>query len=227
MQNQSEGSNFQITDHDIEKIITTAIELHPQLRGLKIETISDPGLMTLGFHRRPKNNDEASVVYINLGVSSEKIFFERKTSVQQVARKLGISESQMTPRLLKIFIIAHETGHAYDYSKFLSHYGSVEAANKHWEEKRCSELNDLPIPGITPPSVIKMHHNGSLAQYITENNLTSRLISMGIDPNNLTQIIERQQIGYKDTTAERDADEIAVQIMRKHSKTLGLDLDKW
>jgi len=227
IQNQSEGSNFQITDHDIEKIISTAIELHPQLRGLKAETFSDSSMMTLGFFRRPKKNGETSVIWVNLGVSFEKIMSERKTSVQQVARKLRISEDQMTPRLLKIFIIAHETGHAQDYSKFLRTYGSVEEANKHWVEKRDNESYALPIPCKGCSSVINMYHDGSLAQYIIDNKLTNRLISMGIDPNNLTQVIERQQIDYKDTTAERDADEIAMQIMKKYSKELGLDLDRW
>lgn len=222
MLNQAEGSNTPITTDDVERVISFATELHPKIRGLKVETYNDPDDVLVAFYEGPEKEVDPQLIKINFGYDINDLMVRKKYAVKQVCEKLGITESQLSPRMLKLFIIGHEIGHAYDYRNFLEVFGSVAEANKHWAEKRNKELLDLPIPGLM--TLNKMYKDGTLSQYIKTNNLASRLVGMKIDPNNLKQVIERQHAAYKKTTAEVMADGLATDILKRFAKELKLDI---
>ncbi len=76
----------------------------------------------------------------------------RHASSKRVADLLGIDITQLTPELLRKFIIAHEFGHTKDYIQNYERnpdYPGVEASQE-WDWHYEQTLMSLPVPGLDP-----------------------------------------------------------------------------
>ena len=142
----------------------------------------------------------------------------RQTSIEMSASMLALSFENMTPRLLRLFIIAHELGHATDYIKNYEKYGGIQEWREHYE----ANLLLLPVTGLDPAE-LQSEISGckSLEEFFSVfPSLRKSINLLGI--KTLSELQRAQEIAYRTSPYESYADNFAAEFIKRNAVKLGL-----
>lgn len=150
---------------------------------------------------------------------------KRKISATIVAEKLGLNFEELSPRVLKIFILAHEIGHASD---FVNNYKDAQG----WRGQIQKEMFDLPIPHIVIPRARGAFERagGDIEKMIEElkeiDDFDEKVFRRNLTDQyggDIKKMLDDQEVMYKKTGMESKADNFAVSFLKEHWEELGLD----
>lgn len=211
-------------DQETNKMLELMFALHPFLAHVKIQFVSpDDEPNTGGFFHRIKIDEQTFIPSVSIVSFSAKhlqrLIEVRKSSNQQVARLLGISISEMTPDLLRQFIIAHEFGHATDYVRNYEtnpDYHGAEAAQE-WNTHYDANLFTLPVPGYDPVDLIEeiARFDNLITFYQAHPEVESTI--NGVKIQNFQELVEAQELAYRASAYESYADKFAVNFLKQNS----------
>jgi len=152
----------------------------------------------------------------------EKIMKTREKSAERVAELLRIDLKDLTPKLLKRFIVAHELGHAADYIKNYANNPEYENAAAEWDLHYEANLSGLPVPGLDPAELRRETSKfDNLKSFLKANPAAAK----NINPDKiktLKDLIIAQESAYRDTPYEKYADNFAAKFLKKHANRLGI-----
>ncbi len=219
------------SDQSIANLLRLALEQHPRLSGVEIQLISPEQEPDTGglFHAVQIDKDH-QVPTISIVTKDnqhlEQLFKNRRTSVEAVATLLGIKPEDMTPDLLRSFIIAHELGHASDY---FTNYVTEDAQDKasageNWFIDYDLNLIVLPVSGLDPAKL-----RSRLARYSSLENFIGAYpqVRAYIEEKGITSLEGLQQAqerAYKESTFEQYADTFATDFLKKNAQVLGIKI---
>lgn len=151
----------------------------------------------------------------------EKLMQSRKESAKRTAQMLGIDFLDLTPTLLKQFIVAHELGHAADYIKNYEtnpDYKGAEAAEE-WEMHYDANLMTMPVPDYAPAELMKeMAKHNDLKSFIKAHPEISRTNEI----KTLEDLLKKQELAYRTSPYESYADNFAANFLKQNAEKLNL-----
>jgi len=137
---------------------------------------------------------------------------------------LGISLPQLSPKLLRLFIIAHEIGHASDYVKNYEtnpDYEGSDAAEE-WDLHYEANLLTLPVPGFDP---VDLHEELSkysgLEDFLRANPNVAKTIDTS-KVRTVQDLIDTQEVAYRTSAYESYADNFAAAFLKKNAVKLNI-----
>lgn len=221
---QKESALF---DEDTLKTLSLIFEENPHLSNIEVFKISpkdEPN--TGGYFHRLKINENTFIPSIFIVEKDDehmkKILKTREPSARRVAELLGINFSDLTPDLLRQFIISHELGHASDYVKNYENNPKNEggdAANE-WNLHYEANLTNLPVPGFDPVDLrYEFQYFDTLEQFIeaypdTRTTFDSKRVTT------LSELLRLQEQAYRESEYERYADNFATDFLKKNKDKL-------
>lgn len=152
----------------------------------------------------------------------EKLRTTRPTSFSLAVKTLSISESALSPELLRSFIFLHECGHAHDFIfQFVGTTSSdhpeqslprFEEACMRCNERQDFELKKLPIP-VTPSgfNASRIEYPDFLATLVAE-----YLKKESVTDADLDAVYRELELAYKALPSEVYADEFAKKFLVDH-----------
>jgi len=183
---------------------------------------------TGGVFRRVKI-DENTVIPTVFIVSEDadhikKLFNTRRSSAERIAKLLGINFEDMSPKLLRQFIIAHEFGHANDYVRNYEEnpdYKGAEAAEE-WGVHYEMNLQTMPVRGLDPVELQEEIANfQNLADFLNTYPEETKTINRDIIKS-LEDLVKAQEQAYRSSEYERYADKFAIDFIRKNVQALNV-----
>lgn len=131
----------------------------------------------------------------------QNLLDKRKSTVDVIADRLGIAPHIMTPKLLSAFSFAHELGHADDYIN-----------NKDdWHKNRVDEMMSLPVPARAPGDLsLHLKLPTGFKEWLEEKSYWQE---QGI--NTRKELVEYQELAYRNLPTEVAADNFAVRVLAK------------
>ncbi|PIR41968.1 MAG: hypothetical protein COV30_00890, partial [Candidatus Yanofskybacteria bacterium CG10_big_fil_rev_8_21_14_0_10_37_15] len=150
----------------------------------------------------------------------------RRSSVQIIADMLGIDFSQLSPILLRQFIILHEIGHANDYVKNYENNPDYQGANaaEEWDLHYEANLLTMPVPGFDPVDLReKVSRFSDLREFLDAYPNVAK--KMNIDEiKTLEDLLHAQEIAYRTSAYESYADNFAIDFLKNNSEKLNTAL---
>ncbi|MBT4722583.1 hypothetical protein HOB30_02400 [Candidatus Falkowbacteria bacterium] len=150
----------------------------------------------------------------------------RKSSAKAVAQLLEIDFSEMTPDLLRLFIIAHELGHATDYiANYESnpdYLGDGAEAVEEWKLHYDVNLLMMPVPGFDPVELrdeFTKYDNLDLF-YEAHPEVKKYMNTDSIE--SFADLMDAQENAYRNSEYERFADGFATKFLKGNAKELNL-----
>lgn len=219
-------SNIEI-DQSMLDMLKIIVEKYDYLSDIEVMMISpeeEPN--TGGYFERVKIDENTYIPRIVLVRNNlehmTRIRDTRHASAKRVADLLGIDITQLTPELLRKFIIAHEFGHTKDYIQNYERnpdYQGVEASQE-WDWNYEQTLMSLPVPGLDPVDLReKVSQFQSLEDFLEVNpNIRKR-----IDTNTITtleDLLQYQETAYRNSPCEYYADDFAATFLRENANQL-------
>lgn len=215
-------------DLSVFNLLKQMVRVNPFLANVKIVFIShDTEPNTGGTFDIVKVDEHALAPIISIVENNkehmERVLRERRSSIELVARKLGIPFEKMTPELLRIFIISHELGHASDYIKNYQlnpNYGSVEGAVEDWNVHYEATISSLPVSDLDPSQLKdRLNKYSSIKEFIAdfpETRIdTQKITSLG-------QLLHEQEVAYRNSPYEKYADDFAANFLKNNARQIGL-----
>lgn len=215
-------------DGDAKRLLLLITKEHPYLAEVEIvlvNPLTEPD--TAGyFHqvRRGKNFVPTVHIVEKDEAHLDQLMKTRRFSVQQVAALLGIKPSTITPNTLRLFIVAHEMGHAKDY---IRNYAtnpaySPKEADEAWDLHYESNLSVLPIEGLDPSELHELVRKYEALDDLLSDYPSWLAILETLSITNLEDLIRAQEIAYRSSEYERYADEFATQTLLNNRDLLEL-----
>jgi len=124
-------------------------------------------------------------------------------TVAAAAELLGLAVEEITPEIFRVYVFAHELGHAHHY--FEEHHHLSNGAKVH-HGKRLEEITTLPVPRIRP-SILRER-----VEFFYDIH-RSRLYWLNIT---LEALPDAQTAAYRNLPTERYADQFAADFMLRH-----------
>jgi len=214
-------------DSSTRDIIACLLKTHKHLSHVEVVFITpeeEPD--TAGYFHHVRVDEKTFVPTIYL-VSEDREHMARLSSVRQssnaiVAKRLGIDPSQLSPTLLRQFIIAHELGHAYDYVinyETNPDYQGSDAAEE-WDLHYESNLLTLPVPGLDPVDLREELSNvETLDDFLKEHPMLSKTINTH-EIKTKQDLLKAQETAYRASVYEQYADTFAVDFLKQNADTL-------
>lgn len=223
-----------ITKEHSELEETVSILLHsivrdyPYLSHVEVIFISPKDEPNTGgfFHRVQIDKDTfVPTIYI---VSEDQEHLQRLKSVREssarrVAELLGIDFSELTPSLLRNFIIAHEIGHASDYVKNYEKNPAYKdrVISDEWDLHYQANLFTLPVPGFDPVDLRdEVSRYESIEECLRERPELKNVVSM-YKIKKIEDLLSIQELAYRHSTYESYADNFATDFLKRNAKELG------
>jgi hypothetical protein len=142
-----------------------------------------------------------------------------------VAELLGIDFVDLSPELLRQFIVAHEMGHASDYVKNyennpdLSGPAVAEEWNLHYE----ANLLAMPVPGMDPVDLRQTAAEYADLQSFL-NDYPEAVASVKQEKITcLDDLIRAQEAAYRASPYEKYADDFATEFLKNNADELGFE----
>lgn len=218
-------------NQDLAKIIRLAKEQHPHLECVQtvfIPPVDEPN--TGGFFNTVVTEDRNIVPTIFIvseenGEHTQNLMSARQASAKMASEMLGISFKDMSPRLLKMFIIAHELGHAADYViNYLTNpeYKNTNDADEAWNLHYVVNLYSLPIPELDPPQLSEeLERAGSLSRFIQMHPESTRTIEIN-QVKTSQDLLNLQEHAYRASIYEQYADNFATAFLKRNAEALDI-----
>ncbi|MCF6276595.1 MAG: hypothetical protein L3J07_01965 [Candidatus Magasanikbacteria bacterium] len=214
-------------DKSMDAMLKLMLEQNDFLSHVEVVTISpedEPN--TDGFFHRVQVGENVFIPTIFI-VSENKEHLQklkdvRESSAKEVADMLGISFENMTPNLLRQFIIAHELGHATDYIKNYETNPDFEGADaaEEWSSHYNANLYTLPVPGFDPVDLREeMAKFTNLEEFLLANPDVYRIVKTS-NIKTLQDLLNAQELAYRNSSYENYADNFATDFLKKNAKEL-------
>ncbi len=212
-------------DQATSDMLTLILEQHDHLSHIEIVFISPEDAPNTGGSFHIVQVDEQSFIPTIFIVSENqehmrKLKDTRHSSAQRVADMLGINFSQLSPSLLRQFIIAHEIGHASDYIKNYETNPDYQGTNavEEWDLHYESNLLTMPVPGFDPVDLYeKLSKFNDLKQFLNANPNVTRTINTD-EIKTLQDLLHAQEIAYRTSPYESYADTFATNFLKKNAE---------
>lgn len=223
-----ENNSIEI-DASMLEMLKILLEEYDYFADVEVKMISpeeEPN--TGGYFKRIQIDEDTYIPRIVLVRANEehmtRIKETRQASSQRVADLLGIDVEQLTPELLRKFIIAHELGHTKDYIQNYAKnpdYQGVEASQE-WDWHYQQNLMSLPVPGLDPVDLREaLSHFQNLEEFLEENPHIRKRINVNTT-NTLESLLQEQETAYRNSPYEHYADDFAATFLREHARQLKL-----
>jgi hypothetical protein len=216
-------------DKSTADILKIALEQNKHLSHVEIIFVSPKEVpYTGGLFHRVQVDEQTFIPTISIVAENEKHMQKlkdtRQASAKKAAEMLGINFFDLTPRLLRQFIIAHELGHADDYvinyetNPDYTGAGAVKEWNLHYR----SNLLTLPVPGWSPRALREeiLQYN-DLSSFLEAYPDTKKKINTN-EIKTLQDLLNAQELAYRASEYERCADDFAANFLKKNAKELGI-----
>lgn len=214
-------------DADTIKALSLILEQNPHLKHVEVIKISpeeEPD--TGGYFHRVKIDENTFIPSISIVSKNaehmERILETRKASAQRVADMLEINFSDLTPDLLKQFIISHELGHASDYVKNYETNPKNQNgdAAEEWQLHYEANLLNMPVPGFDPVDLRhEISYFDNLDQFL-EVYPNTRTAYNGKKITTFPDLMQAQEQAYRDSAYESYADNFATNFLKRNKKEL-------
>ncbi|MBU0625618.1 hypothetical protein KKF05_04710 [Patescibacteria group bacterium] len=227
------GKFFELKDSEIDEttfnLLKLMLEQYNELSHIEVvfippEETPDTG----GFFHRIQVDEKTFIPTIFI-VSEDQEHLQRlkdtrRSSSQRVADLLGVDFSQLSPRLLRQFIIAHEMGHANDYVKNYEtnpEYQGSDAAEE-WDVHYEANLLTMPASGFDPVSLREeVSKFESLGDFLAAYPDVAKIIEpKGI--KTVQDLFNAQEVAYRTSPYESQADNFAADFLRRNAKELNI-----
>lgn len=223
-----ERNNLEM-DQSTADMLRIMLEKHDHLSHVEVVFISpeeEPD--TGGFFHRVEIDEQTFLPTIFIVSENQehmnRLKDTRQSSAARVASMLGIDFSQLSPKLLRLFIIAHELGHASDYIKNYEtnpEYQVTDAAEE-WDLHYESNLLTMPVPGFDPVDLREeLSRFDSLEDFLKANPNLSKTISTG-EIKTKQDLINAQEIAYRTSAYESYADDFATDFLKNNAAELNI-----
>lgn len=193
-------------------------EKHPEFREIEVDSNIDAhkGPRISRAVVGPEGYDRPRIVSINIGNDDE--FYKtsmttRRESIRLMSKALGIRPEEMTVQLLKVFILAHEFGHADDLNRNYLKTMGVDSGSKASLKARREQMQTLFVPGLSPGALSDLFQKQPLNKLIKK---YPQLANMPPE-----RAVQRQDIEYRALPCERVADDFAAAFIRENWEKLG------
>lgn len=146
----------------------------------------------------------------------------RQASAARVADMLGIDFSQLSPDLLKKFIVAHELGHASDYVINYETNPDYQGSNaaEEWDLHYEANLLTMPVPGFDPVDLREeLSSFDNLEDFLRANPNLIKTINIG-EIKTKQDLINAQEVAYRTSAYESYADNFATGFLKKNAVEL-------
>jgi hypothetical protein len=190
-------------------------EDYPEFQNIQVVINKDPN------HHSPhfRANEFSRKMEVHMAVhDTEQVYTQirqNRATITSFAELLGVTPEDITPAQLKIFVLAHEYGHAYDLiTNYLQHEGSTQAQYNAQREQRTAELAILPVPNMASSKIIALIEEQGFDAFIAQ--------FPHMEGKTQTEILEEQAISYRRLPSESFADQFAAQFMKRHATQFGL-----
>ncbi len=212
---------------EIRNFFSLIYDQNPSLSNIRVDYVTpedEPG--TGGYLELVEIRKDVFVptIFVMPGQDGhmKNLMKSRRSSAEIAANMLGIAFEKMTPRLLGLFIMAHELGHVTDYIRnyeLNSDYKGAEAAEE-WRIHYDLNLLALPVSGLDPSGLRQEINNfRNLDEFLIKFPDTKR----GIDPEkvkSLDDLLHEQEIAYRSMPYENYADNFAVNFLKRNAQEL-------
>lgn len=213
---------------DLLNLIEVAFSEYPELKNIKIETFPpEDDFDAGGYYEFEEKEDGTIIPKIFLSEGSAEMLRPllniRKLAVEINAKMLGIEPTDMTPKLLQYFIIAHELGHIRDFRINFESNPNLHGwdAVEEMAQQREHILSALPIPNISPTHLARelsgltfeaiLKKYPALRNYHNFSNLKS--------PND---VLIAQEKEYRSSEFESYADNFAAEFLKRNAEKLDI-----
>jgi len=221
--------NYLEMDQSTADMLKLLLEKHGYLSHVEVVFISpeeEPN--TGGFFHRVQVDEQTFVPTIFIVSKNQEHMARlkdiRQSSATRTAVMLGIDFSQLSPNLLRQFIIAHELGHASDYVKNYEtnpDYQGSDAAEE-WNLHYEANLLSMPVPGFDPVDLREeLSKFDNLEDFLKANPSLSKTIDIG-EIKTKQDLINAQEIAYRTSTYESYADNFAADFLKNNAIKLNI-----
>lgn len=225
-------------DRSTGKMLELVLNQNPHLSHIEVVFISpedEPN--TGGIFRRVQIDEQTYIPTIFIVSKNQehmsRLKQTRQKSAARVAELLGIDFAELSPELLRQFIIAHELGHASDYVKNYETNPDFHGSDavEEWELHYEANLLTMPVPGLDPVELREvLSQFDNLEDFLESNpNLKNTINTNEI--KNLQDLINLQETTYRNSEYERYADNFATKFLQENSADLNIpelmDQDKY
>ncbi len=134
--------------------------------------------------------------------------------MRAIAALLDIQFEILDGETIRQFIFFHEAGHAYDFVTNFADQNNPEAGVDTWLMNSEMQLNQLPLPGLSPAELRESlnfaggfeawKHQNSYAQWCESNHIQSE-----------ADLFRVQEAAYRALEKERFADDFAAKAIRR------------
>ena len=218
-----------VLDQSTSDMLKLILEQNSHLSHIEVVFISpkeEPN--TGGYFHRVQIDEQTFVPTIFIVSANEeharRLKNTRQSSAKRVANMLGINFSQLSPNLLKQFIIAHELGHSSDYAKNYEtnpNYQGSDAAEE-WELHYEGNLLTMPVPGFDPVDLREeLSRFDNLEDFLKANPNLVKTINTG-EIKTIQDLIDAQEIAYRTSVYESYADNFATTFLKKNAVKLNI-----
>ena len=222
-----EQQNTEIDRMTIE-LLKLTLQQYPHLSHVEIKFVPPDDRIDTGGTFDQIKIDEDTFLPIIFIVSKdakhiEKIMQTRKESAKRVAEMLGIKFEDLTPELLRQFIIAHEFGHADDYVKNYEQNPEYKGGQitEEWNLHYEANLYSMPVPGYDPVDLKNEIENfTNLEDFLKVHPETTATVEAD-NIKSLEDLMIAQENAYRSSTYENYADQFATHFLKQNAKTLG------
>lgn len=216
-------------DQSTADMLRLLLEKHEHLSHVEVVFISpkeEPN--TGGFFHRVQINEQTFVPTIFIVSENQehmnRLKDTRQSSSARVADMLGIDFSQLSPNLLRQFIIAHELGHASDYVKNYEtnpDYQGSDAAEE-WDLHYEANLLTMPVPSFDPVDLLEeLSSFDNLEDFLKANPNLSKTINIG-EIKTKQDLLNAQEITYRTSVYESYADNFATDFLKNNAVELNI-----
>lgn len=219
-------------DEQMNEVLALMLKQQPYLAHVEVSMVSpekEPN--TGGYFHRVWINEETckpSIFIVKKDLEHlHNLLKTRKTSNNRVARLLGIKPEEMTPDLIRMFIIAHELGHAADYVKSYEQNpeyqgGEKDQAAEAWDEHYEANLLMMPVRGYDPVDLREeLKKYTTLDGFLDQFPEVKRNIDLGA-VKTLDDLIQAQEEAYRSSVYESYADDFAAKFLRRNAQALNI-----
>ncbi len=181
---------------------------------------------TGGFFHRVEVDEDTFVPTISIvseqAEHMQKLMETRRSSAERVADMLGIEFKDMTPNLLRQFIITHELGHAVDYVRNYEtnpDYQGADAAEE-WDLHYEANLLTMPVSGMDPTDLRKeVSEFDNLSGFLEVHPAVVKTINTG-EIKTLQDLLDFQELAYRSSEYESYADNFATDFLKRNAREL-------
>ncbi len=212
---------------EINKFFSLMYSQHPSLSNIKVDYITpEDESETGGYFELVEVGGDVPVPTVFVMPEQtdhmRDLMRNRQSSAKMVAHMLGIPFEKMTPRLLGLFIMAHELGHATDYIRnyeLNSDYKGIKAVEE-WDMHYAVNLLSLPVSGLDPAELRQeMKNFGNLDEFLNKFPDTKKEIDLE-KVKTLDDLLHEQEIAYRSMPYENYADNFAVNFLKRNAQEL-------